>query len=1288
MPPSTHAQPPGDPQGPRPPARWWSNGSWGRLLAWTGPGALLALLWGLWHWTGTEGSLGRALKWAHWALPMGQQLITRDVQGNLRQGGHVGQLEWRTPTLHMQARNTHIALDWSLLWRQPWPVQSLHIQSLHLLDQGPAKPLKPWQDLKWPLPVQMALKVDHFQWQGGTAVTLSDVQAHYAYDGHEHTLQVPSLRLAQGQYTLQGRLQGAAPMALHLDVTGHIQTPAAAGTPPRVLALSAQMQGTLSGPQAMLGVDAQLSPAPGQIPLAPGQAPVHLALQAEVRPWQQQAMVQAKGQWQALDLAPLWPQAPHTHLNGQLEIRPDGPDWTVQAQWRNLQPGAWDLQRLPLSAMTLKARHHQGLWQLEDALAQVATGQIQAKAQQSPAGWTGDMAVTGIVPAQLHSALRGAPIQGRVQARETGQGPVQFEAQLQAPAAPIKAGRDALQKAAAPGFHFEQLQLAGQWHQQVWQIDALKLQAQQSTWQGRFTVSPEQASVQGEWSAQMPGLRAQARGQIAPAQGQGELRIDVDDASAGLRWLQSFPAWRDLLMPVQAAGKGQLQAQWRGGWSQADTQVQLDVQWPRLSWPRPAGQPWVMDRGQLKLVGTPLSWQAQWQSQLVQGQTRSPWQARVSASRTDLKSRQWQGLLERMDLQALSPSTQARWGLQLQEAVAWQARLDRPGLALSWSESRWQVQGPTQASSRLVLEAGDWRAASPLQAASARFTAKWDQLPLNWLLAESGMQIQNDVLLEGQVQLTHHTETSFTAQLRRTQGDVGIPIDPASVQPTAAGLRDASLVLRIHQDQLQADLKWDSAHMGQAQAQVISTLSRSAWGWDWPAQAPLRGSVQARLPQIAAWSVLAPPGWRVQGQLDARMDLAGTRGQPQWQGRLQADQLAARSAVQGMAFDQGQMQARLQGQVLIVERLSFRGAGPQGGEFSARGQVTWAPSASRPPSPHTNPLHAAQMTLEMEAKSLRVSQRADRRLVLSGQVTARMQSGQMQVRGTLKADQALYLMPEDTTPGLGEDVVVTRSTPGVRNAGPFNTPQAPGPSWMGVPDVRVMLDLGPDFQLQGRGLSTRLSGQVELVSHQGTQGLPRLNGQVRTVGGRYRAYGQSLDIRSGLLRFTGAYDNPDLEILALRPHLPQTVGVQVLGTALQPRIRLYAEPDMPDAEKLAWLVLGRSAATGGVESGVLQQAAMALLSSNGQSLGGDWAAKLGLDEVSLVTGLRSGATATGTAVTLGKRLSQDFYLAYETGLSGTLGSLLIFYDLSQRLTLRAQAGEQSALDLIFRVRRD
>lgn len=66
----------------------------------------------------------------------------------------------------------------------------------------------------------------------------------------------------------------------------------------------------------------------------------------------------------------------------------------------------------------------------------------------------------------------------------------------------------------------------------------------------------------------------------------------------------------------------------------------------------------------------------------------------------------------------------------------------------------------------------------------------------------------------------------------------------------------------------------------------------------------------------------------------------------------------------------------------------------------------------------------------------------------------------------------------------------------------------------------------------------------------------------------------------------------------------------------------------------------------------------------------------------------SESSTNGATVTLGKRLSRDFYVAYERSVSGTLGTLYIFYDLSRRFTLRAQAGEQSAVDLIFTLRYD
>ena len=123
-------------------------------------------------------------------------------------------------------------------------------------------------------------------------------------------------------------------------------------------------------------------------------------------------------------------------------------------------------------------------------------------------------------------------------------------------------------------------------------------------------------------------------------------------------------------------------------------------------------------------------------------------------------------------------------------------------------------------------------------------------------------------------------------------------------------------------------------------------------------------------------------------------------------------------------------------------------------------------------------------------------------------------------------------------------------------------------------------------------------------------------GTIRTVGGEYRAYGQRLDIERGVLRFTGAVDNPSLDILAIRPNLMQRVGVQITGNVLAPYVRLYSEPDMPDAEKLSWLVVGRASASGGAEAALLQQAALALLASRSGTGKRGVAASLGLDELS------------------------------------------------------------------------
>ena len=52
-------------------------------------------------------------------------------------------------------------------------------------------------------------------------------------------------------------------------------------------------------------------------------------------------------------------------------------------------------------------------------------------------------------------------------------------------------------------------------------------------------------------------------------------------------------------------------------------------------------------------------------------------------------------------------------------------------------------------------------------------------------------------------------------------------------------------------------------------------------------------------------------------------------------------------------------------------------------------------------------------------------------------------------------------------------------------------------------------------------------------------------------------------------------------------------------------------------------------------------------------------------------------------VTIGKQISQRWYLGYERGVNATTGTWQLIYRIAQRFTLRAQSGVDSAIDVIW-----
>jgi translocation and assembly module TamB len=117
-------------------------------------------------------------------------------------------------------------------------------------------------------------------------------------------------------------------------------------------------------------------------------------------------------------------------------------------------------------------------------------------------------------------------------------------------------------------------------------------------------------------------------------------------------------------------------------------------------------------------------------------------------------------------------------------------------------------------------------------------------------------------------------------------------------------------------------------------------------------------------------------------------------------------------------------------------------------------------------------------------------------------------------------------------------------------------------------------------------------------------------------------------------------------------------------------VLLYSDPELPEGEKLSWVVLGRATVIAGGEGTSLQQAALGLAAGQ---LTGRLATGLGVDELGF----------SDSGVSIGKRISNELYLTYQQGLAGAASTLFIFYDITRKLTIRGQASEASAVDLVY-----
>jgi translocation and assembly module TamB len=520
-------------------------------------------------------------------------------------------------------------------------------------------------------------------------------------------------------------------------------------------------------------------------------------------------------------------------------------------------------------------------------------------------------------------------------------------------------------------------------------------------------------------------------------------------------------------------------------------------------------------------------------------------------------------------------------------------------------------------------------------------------------------QWDGDLILTGRFSIQASDQLRADLRLERTSGDVRVR-DSAGGE--ALGLTELTAALTVNNGTWQFNHALAGRNVGALQL-ALSTQTSSAALMP-PADASLNGTLTARVENIAAWSIFMPTGWRAGGRVQGETQFAGTLNRPTAQGRFNLEQCSARNALEGVDIKNGSAE------VVFTERdITIQNVRAQAGEgfLTARGTATLG----------------ERQTLQLQARADKFSvlNRVDRQITVSGDLNARVEQQRLQLAGNLRIDNGLIDLSSQDAPALSDDVIVRRAA----TAAEANTPAAQR--------VATALDLsvnaGNALRLRGRGIDTLLRGELKFTTPGGRLAA---QGQLRTELGTYAAYRQRLEIERGILSYPtaapGNVGNPQLDVVALRTNIEPRVGVGITGTALAPRVRLFSEPEMPDSEKIAWLVLGRGfEGASRDDTKLVQEAALALLAGEKGGITGQLTQAIGLDTLSV--GSRTGTdNVNETVVSLGKQISRRVFVGYERGLNSTTGAWQLIYRLTNRFTLRAQSGTDPSIDMIWTWRFD
>jgi translocation and assembly module TamB len=522
--------------------------------------------------------------------------------------------------------------------------------------------------------------------------------------------------------------------------------------------------------------------------------------------------------------------------------------------------------------------------------------------------------------------------------------------------------------------------------------------------------------------------------------------------------------------------------------------------------------------------------------------------------------------------------------------------------------------------------------------------------PLRWLDGRTPSEVTFGGFIDARVEL-QQSEGIWAGQLDWLQRDTVLRFDgedgdrfgvavPVAEAHASLGPSGVNVRARLEADG-RVEVRLDGTATGLSpEATVSATLSASGQEWDW---------VSAFIPEIEEIAGAVQASFSANGRLDG----------PQLNGELKL--LDGSVVLPTLNVPVTDINVRVSGDSSTSLKVSGK-ATAGSGDLSITGEITDLMSL------------APQLVLEIQGDEATVLDWPDYALVASPNLSLSGDGQHYVVDGRVRLDRAEILVRE-----LPEGAVTPSSDVAVIGREDLDSRAT---RLTGAIDI----ELAESVHVRAFGLDTNLEGGLRITLPDGRE--PRANGEVTLVGGFFEMYGQRLEIERGTMLFSGALDNPFVDVRVVRSidgdEGTIIAGMDIRGRADALASTLYSDPAMSEAEVLSYLVTGRPLTqASSVDGQLMGDAAFSLGLRQASAITNQIGQSVGLDELAL-----EGANQDAAALVAGKQISPNLYARYRYGVFSSLGELLLRYSLTESLSVELGTGEFQSLDIQYTIERE